>query len=96
MKGSTAIDGLSGSGKGNSCVVPGLADAALDDVSNAEFAGDTDHVHRRALVGERRIPRDHEQPMDLGKRGDDVLGNAVGEILLLRIAGHVLERQHGD
>ena len=28
--------------------------------------------------------------------GDDVLDHAVGEILLLGIAAHVLERQHGD
>ena len=28
--------------------------------------------------------------------GDDVLDDAVGEVFLLRIAAHVLERQHGD
>jgi len=80
----------------NANLVRYFADAALDDVSNAKFSCDTDHVHGRALVGERRITGDHEQPMDFGKRGDDVLGDAVREVLLLGIARHVGEGQHRD
>ena len=38
----------------------------------------------------------HQQPGNLRKVGDDVLGNAVGEIFLLGVAGHVGERQHGN
>ena len=49
-----------------------------------------------ALVGEARIAGDHEQRLEARQRGDDVLDHAVGEILLLGIAAHVLERQHGD
>ena len=30
------------------------------------------------------------------ERGDDLLDHAVGEIFLLRVAAHVLERQHRD
>ena len=42
------------------------------------------------------VARDHQEPAQLGQRGDDVLADAVGEILLLRIAAHVDEGQHGD
>jgi len=38
-----------------------------------------------ALVDERRVARDHEEPAQLGQRGDDVLADAIGKILLLRI-----------
>ena len=31
-----------------------------------------------------------------GERGEDVLGNAVGEVLLLGVGRHVIERQHRD
>ena len=73
-----------------------LAHAAFDHVADAELLGDLLHVDGLALVGERGVARDHEEPAQLGQRGDDVLADAVGEILLLRIAAHVGEGQHGD
>ena len=76
--------------------VAALADAALDHIADAELLGDLFHVDGLALVDERRVARDHEEPAQLRQRGDDVLADAVGEILLLRIAAHVGERQHGD
>ena len=76
--------------------VAALADAALDHVADAEFLGDLLQVNGFALVGERRVARDHEEPAQLGQRGDDILADAVGKILLLRIAAHVGEGKHGD
>lgn len=38
---------------------------------------------------------DYEQPAALGERGQDLLGHAVGKVLLLRIGAHVCEQQHG-
>ena len=52
-------------------------------------------LQRLALVGEAGVAADHEQAADLAQIGDDVLGDPVGEILLLRIAAHVVERQDG-
>ena len=46
-----------------------------------------------ALVGEARIARDDEQPFDARQSGDDVFDHPVGEILLLRIAAQIGERQ---
>jgi len=54
------------------------------------------HIDRLAFVGKARIAGDHEQPADARERSDDLLDHAVGEILLLRVAAHVLERQHRD
>ena len=51
---------------------------------------------RLALVDERRVARDHEQVAKTRQLGDDVLGQAVGEELLLGLAAHVGEWQHRD
>ena len=75
---------------------PQPAHAALDHVADAEFLGDLLQVDGLALVDERGIARDHEEPAQLGQRGDDVFADAVGKILLRRIAAHVVERQHGN
>ena len=81
---------------GDAHAVTDLAHAAFDDIADAEFLGDPLHVDRLALVDERRVARDHEEPAQLGKRGDDVLADAVGKILLLRIAAQIGEGKHGD
>ena len=73
-----------------------LAHAAFEHVAHPELAADLLHVHGPALVGEARIAGDHEQPAHARQRGDDLFHHAVGEILLLRVAAHVLERQDRD
>jgi len=73
-----------------------LPDRAFEDVAHAQLATDSLYVDRLALVGEGAIARDDEEPADAAERGDDLLDHAVGEIFLLRIAGHVLEGQHRD
>ena len=42
------------------------------------------------------MARDDLERLNLGQEVEDFLGDAVREILLLRIATHVLERQYGD
>ena len=42
-----------------------------------------------------RIARNHEQPADTRQRGDDLLYDAIGEVVLLGVAAHVLEREDG-
>ena len=81
---------------GHAHPVARLAHAALDHVLDAELRRDVLDLDRLALVDERRVARDHEQLPEPGQRGDDVLGQAVGEELLLGIAAHVGERQHRD
>jgi len=70
--------------------------AALQHVSDAQLAGDLANISRSALVGEGRVPGDDEEAGNLRQIGDQVVGQAVGEISLLLIGTQVLERQHGD
>ena len=49
-----------------------------------------------AAVLERRVAGDHEQGAEARQLRDDVVGDAVAEILLFGVAAHVGERQHGD
>ena len=51
---------------------------------------------RFAFVGEGRVPGDDHQVLKAGQLGDEVLGDPVGEVLLLRIARHVVEGQDRD
>ena len=81
---------------GDAHPLPDLAHAAFDDVLHAELGGELLHLDRPALELERGVARDHEQLAEPRQLGDDVLGDAVGEELLLRVAAHVVERQHGD
>ncbi len=76
--------------------VAGLAHAAFERMPHAELAAHLPQIGGAALVGEGGVARDHQQTGDLGEVGDDVLGDPVGEILLLGVGAHVLERQHDD
>ena len=69
---------------------------AFDHVAHTEFGSDLPHVHRLALVGKRRVARDHEEPAQFRQRSDDVLADPVGEVLLLPVAAHIVERQYGN
>ena len=73
-----------------------LANTALKHVTDAQFPADLLHVHGSALVDEARVARDHEEPAQPGQRRDNVLGHAIAEVLLLRIAAHVDEGEDGD
>ena len=92
MAAGRCIDELSG----NAHAVRRLADAAFQHVAHAQFAADLLHIDRPALVGEARIARDDEQPADARQGRDDVLDDAVGEIVLLGVAAQIHERQDGD
>jgi hypothetical protein len=76
--------------------VSGLAHAPFQHIAHPELAPDLLHINGLAFVDEARIAGDHEQPVDAREAGDDILDHPVGEILLARVAAHVLERQHGD
>ncbi len=81
---------------GDAHPVPGLAHAALDDVIDTQLAPDLADIDRLALEGERRVAGDHEQRAEAREFSNNVLGDAVGEVLLLGVARHVVEGQHGD
>ena len=75
---------------------PSATNAALQNVAHAKLAADLAHVDRLALVLEGGIAGDDEQLGEPRQLGKDILGNAVGEIVLALVAAEVVERQHGD
>ena len=74
----------------------GLPDRAFEHVAHAQLARHLPHIDSLALVGEARIAGDHGQPGKAGDCGRDLLDDAVGEIFLLGVARHVLERQYRE
>ena len=80
----------------NAHATPRLADGALKHIADAQFAPDLLHVGRLAFVRETRILGDDEEPANAAQRGDDLVDHAVGEILLLGVAGDIDKRQHCD
>src|SRR5262249_26109825 len=76
--------------------VAGFADTAFEQIAHAELASDLFYVHAPTLVSEAGIACDHEQRTHARERSDDLFHHAIGEVLLLNIATHILERQHGD
>ena len=76
--------------------VPRPAHAPLHHVADAQLPAHLLHVHRLALVGEARVPGDHRELAPAREPRDQILGDPVGEVLLLGIAAQVVEGQHGD
>src|SRR5215470_9846162 len=50
-------------------------------VTDTQFARHLLHVHGAALVGETRVPRDHEEPAQARQRRCNVLHHTIGEVL---------------
>ena len=76
-----ALDQLTG----DPDAVAGLAETALQHISNAELAPNLLYVDGAAFVGERGIAGDHEQRGIARQRGDDVLGDPIGDEFLLGV-----------
>jgi hypothetical protein len=76
--------------------VAGFAQAAFEHIAHTQLTADLLHIDRLAFVGEARITGDDEQRRIARQCGDHVLGDAVSEVFLLRVAAHILERQHRD
>src|ERR1700730_12852598 len=71
-----------------------FAYASFNNIVHAQFARDLLRLYGLSLVYENGVARDHKQLTETRQLGNDVLGQAVREKLLLRIAAHVDERQH--
>ena len=71
-------------------------DAAFKHIAHAQLAADLLGVDRLALVGERGIARNHEAARDPRQIGRQILGDAVGKILLLGVVAQIVEGQHHD
>ena len=92
MRGGFGFDQLCG----DADPVAALAHRAFEDIADTELAPDLAHADRLPLVGKAGVAGDHKQPADAAECGNDLLDHAVGKIFLLRVAAHVLKRQHRD
>src|SRR5260370_42205002 len=73
-----------------------FSDATFENVTNPQFSTHLLNLNRLSLVREGRVTGDDEQGFEARQSGDDVLDDAISKVLLLWIARHVLEGQHGN
>ena len=77
-------------------VVASAPHATLKQIAHAELTPELGNVYRRALVLEGRIAREHTQVARPRQLGQDVLGQAVTEILLICVPAQVDEGEDRD
>src|SRR6266404_5281497 len=85
-----AVDKLTG----NAHTRAGFSNASFQDKADPELLSYLLNLHRFTLVSKRGIAGDDEEPGHLRQIGDDVLGDAITEIFLLRVAAHIVEREN--
>ena len=73
-----------------------FTNTALEDVADVQGISDLLHVDRLILVTEARIARRHHQVTETRQFRDDVLGHAIGEVIVVLLGAHVGEWQDGD
>jgi hypothetical protein len=76
---------------GNANTGTGFAHASFQDKVDAETLRDFLHVHVLALVGEGGVARYDKETRHFRQISNDVFGDAVTEVFLLRVAAHVDE-----
>ena len=77
-------------------MVGSAADTALDNISDIELAADLVRPRCLALVGKDGIARAHRNIGEPAEGGDNVLRQAIGEIIVVRRIGERDERQDGN
>src|SRR6185295_3413027 len=80
--------------RGDAHVVAGTLHAAFEHAGNAECLTDLAQVLRLALERESRSAGCDLEPRNLGQRVEDFVGDAVAEVIGLRITAHVDEWQY--
>ena len=76
--------------------VPAALNAAFEDIADVQFAADLLQIDGLALVGEGGVAPDHDRASYPRKIGRQALRDPVDEMLLLRIAADIGERQDDD
>src|SRR5215469_9744438 len=69
---------------------------ALKNGANLELFSDNAQVDIFTFERESRASRNNVQSLNLRQRVDDLLGDSVGEVLVLWVRAHVGERQYHD
>ena len=80
--------------RGDADLVTRPAGAPFQHIAHAQFAANLLRVDRLILIGERSVAGDHKHVRDPREISRQILGDTVGEILLLRIVAEIGKRQH--
>src|SRR5262245_26508104 len=72
------------------------ANASFQDATHAELSAHLPHVDRFALILEGGVAGDDKELRKPRQLRNDIFGDAVAEVALLRIAAKISEWQHGD
>jgi len=73
--------------------IAGTKYGAFDDGLYIEFAADLGQRFVQVFVSHHRGAGDDAQRADVGKLGDQLIGHAIREVILRRIAGKVFQWQ---
>ncbi len=73
--------------------VSAALDAALEDIADVQLAAGLLQIDVLALVGESGVAPDHERASNARKIGREALRDPVDEVILLRVAADIGERQ---
>jgi hypothetical protein len=76
--------------------VSAALNAALKDIADVQLAADLLQINVLALEGEGGVAPDHERAPNTRKIGRQAFRDPVDEMLLLRVAADVRERQNDD
>ena len=71
-------------------------DASFEDIAHAQLATDLFRADRFVPIGEGGIARDHETVPDSREVRRQILGDAVGKVLLVGVVTEVSERQYDN
>src|SRR5580700_2536080 len=82
--------------QGHMHLVTGARDRAFEDGVNVEGAGDFRQRPVRILELHGGGAGNDPEGGVLGKQGREFVGHAVGEVLLIRIAGEIVEWENGE
>src|SRR4029078_1077210 len=72
-----------------------FADAAFDQIADAQVFSDLPHIDSLALVSERRTAGDNHQVRKFCKRRDDGFGHPVTQIAKFLVGAQIIERKNG-
>src|SRR5260370_39769868 len=82
--------------RGDADTVAAAPDAPLQQVASVKLQADLPEIDRLALVLEGRIAADDHELGESRQLGCNVLGDAVAEIVLLRVAAEIGEWEDRD
>ncbi len=82
--------------RGHADAIARAPHAPFENIGHAQRLGDPADVGVLPLEGERGSARDYFQPGNLCQGVDDLLRQAVAEVLLLLVAAHIGEGQYRD